>query len=89
MDNSKSDRPRLATQHTLCIEVLQGVKEGQPAWTVLVSLPGREGTISHSWGRFPQALTSDAYSDLVAWVADMTGLHIRLWSGTQEVLPLA
>jgi len=70
------------------LEVCLGQKEDDPYVAVVVSIPGREGTLVRRWGQYGRALTVPEAEDLTLWV-NVTLRHCFMaHHGLQAVLPM-
>jgi hypothetical protein len=89
VEKSTNGRPRKASRVVLVIEAARGLERGDPSWTITVSMPGREGAFSKSWGKFPEVPSAPTYSDMIAFVDRIFADYVDSTGGVQEVLPLA
>lgn len=86
MPNTRVSSPVRASAQVCCLELLVGIRQGEPRYTVVVSLDGREGTIAHSWGRFGQFIDEHELTDMMVWLQKCVADAIVLRSGAQQVL---
>lgn len=56
--------------------------------TVLLSVPGRDGTYQRTWHASNGLLDAEALKDLLAWVQLSCTHALERWTGVQEVLPV-
>lgn len=80
--------PPRASHSIVCLELLQGIRRGEPAYTIVASIDGREGTFSRSWGKYGNRLDVQEMTDMITWVQRTLSNGIILRSGVQEQLPL-
>lgn len=83
----RSDLKTLGTCSAV-FEVVTGMKTGEPGISIVVSMPGREGTFTRSWGAFGRALDASEADDLHCWL-NVTLRHLLLARhGIQMLLPM-
>lgn len=83
------DGPTRASHSFMCLELAVGTRTGEPSLTVVVSLPGRESTVAHSWGTFGRLLTPAEWDDVRALCNKLMAEGYFLRHGLEEVLPLS
>jgi hypothetical protein len=56
--------------------------------TVLLSVPGRDGTFERTWHATNGLLDGLEVEDMIAWIALSSRHALQRWTGVQEVLPM-
>lgn len=56
--------------------------------TVLLSVPGRDGTFSRTWHASNGLLDALALKDMLVWIQLSCTNALERWTGVQEVLPV-
>ena len=79
--------PIRASHGVLCLELSVGLREGEPRYIITASVPGREGTLTSSWGRTGRLLTDAESQDLLTYVLRMLTDVVIVADGTQGVMP--
>jgi len=74
VDKSRGDRPRIATQSVIHIEVASDYQGENRFYQVLVSLPSRESMYTRTWlvskGGIDDAQMADLSATVAAFVSD-------------------
>lgn len=86
MDKSRGDRPRIATQSVIHIEVASDHQGENRFYQILVSLPGRESMFTRTWmvgkGGIDDGQVADIAGTVAAFVTDAVytrdGVQLRL-----------
>lgn len=70
----------------LCVEISVGTHKEDPPVQVVLSIPGREGTLRRSWGEPGKALDEAGSRDLSAWLNLTVRQLILSRHGIQQLL---
>jgi hypothetical protein len=84
----RKNGPVRASYSLACLELLYGAREGEPRYTLLVSLPGRDGTVARSWGSYGKWMDEAEIADFISYTQKTLTTVIALKSGWQQELGL-
>ena len=88
MNRDNHSRPIRASASVCCLELLKGRGKEEPRFTLVCSLPGREGAFSKSWGRPQMLMDEHEVTDMLTWIQRTVAQAIVLDSGVQEQLKM-
>lgn len=71
-----------------CVLELEEVRKPTSALNVIVTVPGREGTMERRWLMPHGWLDGHTEKDILAWVELAVGGALMRWFGTEGVLPM-
>jgi hypothetical protein len=87
MPNAKASKPVRIGRVLCTIELCQGVSAIDPRFSVVVTLPGREGAFTKSWGHVHRTMDEQEVTDMMVWIQRTVANAIVIDNGVQEVLP--
>lgn len=72
----------------MVLELEHAMRGPHAGVTVLLSLPGRDGTFSRTWHASNGLLDELSVKDMLAWIELSSRHALQRWTGIQETLPM-